>query len=93
MLAHVEVARLDLLLRLGNAARNHRAVDDFAGLQPHAFHHRANPIAREDAHQVVIEAQEELGLTRVALTTTTAAQLIVDATRFVALGAEHVEAA
>ena len=47
----------------------------------------------EDAHQVVIERQIELGTARVALTAGTAAQLIVDAAAFMALGREHVEAA
>jgi hypothetical protein len=55
--------------------------------------HRLHPIPGEDAHQVVIEAQVELRLARVALTTTTTAELVVDAAGFVALGADHEQTA
>ena len=40
-----------------------------------------------------MQGEVETGLTRVALTAGAAAQLVVDAPRLVALGAEHVEAA
>ena len=93
VLADVEVARLDLLLRAGDAARDHRAVDDLAGLEAHLLHHHLHPVAGEDAHEVVVERQEEPSLTRIALATAAATQLVVDAARFVAFGADHVETA
>jgi hypothetical protein len=52
-----------------------------------------DPLGGEDAHQVVFQRQVEARDTRVALPTGTAAQLVVDAARFVAFGAEDVQAA
>ncbi len=50
-------------------------------------------VAAEQAHEVVFERQVELRGARVALTAGTAAQLVVDAARLVALGADDGEAA
>ena len=59
-----------------------------------AARHEALGRARvEQAHEVVGEREVEPALARVALTAGTTAQLVVDAARLVALGAEHVEAA
>ena len=45
-----------------------------------------NPFTGEDAHQVVFKGEIELGSSGVALTSRTAAQLPVNASRFVPLG-------
>ena len=50
-------------------------------------------IGAEDAHQVVFERQEEARRARIALAAGAAAQLVVDAARFVPLGADDVQAA
>ena len=47
----------------------------------------------EEAHEVVLGRQEEARLAGVALAAGAAAQLVVDAARLVALGAEDVQAA
>ncbi len=47
----------------------------------------------EDAHQVVFERQVEAARAGIALAAGTAAQLVVDAPRLVALGADDVQAA
>ena len=47
----------------------------------------------ENAHQIVLQAQEEFRRAGIALASRTAAQLIVDAPALVALGAENEEAA
>ena len=52
--------------------------------------HETAPVAKS-RKQVVFERQEEATLAGVALATRTTAQLVVDSTRVVALGAEHVE--
>ena len=49
--------------------------------------------AVESPHELVAQRQVEPRLARVALAAGTPAQLVVDATRLVALGAQHVEAA
>ena len=75
------------------------ARDDHAVLDRHAFFHAeplhqpGDAIRAEDAHQVVFERQEEARRARVALAAGAAAQLVVDAPRFVPLGADDVQAA
>ena len=94
LLADVEVVRFDLALRLLDLAREHAALDHLAFL--HAGHLQqplgAHRIA-EDAHQVVFHRQVEAARARIALAARAAAQLIVDAARLVALGADDVQAA
>ncbi len=60
---------------------------------PSFVQHAVELVGAEDAHQVVFQRQEELGAARVALAAGAAAQLVVDAAAFVALGAEHEQAA
>ena len=55
--------------------------------------HPVDPVGLEQPHQLVLEGQVEPRLARVALAAGTTAQLVVDAPRLVALGADHVEAA
>ena len=62
-------------------------------LQAELGQHAVHAVGAEDAHQVVLERQEELRAAGIALAAGAAAQLVVDAAAFVALGAEHVEAA
>ena len=50
-------------------------------------------VGPEDPHQVVFERQVEARRARVALAAGAAAQLVVDAPRLVALGADDVQAA
>ena len=52
-----------------------------------------DPVAGEDADQVVLGRQEEARAARVALAAGAAAELVVDAAGLVALGADDVEAA
>ena len=53
----------------------------------------AEPVRREAPHDVVAEGDEEARAARVALPSGAAAQLVVDAARLVALGADDVQAA
>ena len=50
-------------------------------------------VRAEQAHQIVFERDEKVRGTGIALARATAAQLAVDAAGFVALGADHVQAA
>src|SRR5439155_17921243 len=56
-------------------------------------HHAGHEPGREQPHQLVLEREVEAALTGVALTSRTAAQLVVDAAALVPLGAENVEPA
>ena len=93
VLADVEVARLDLLLRGRQRLVDPGMDDRLAFLQPELGQHAAELVGAEDAHQVVFQRQEELGASRIALTAGAAAKLVVDAAALVALGAEHEQAA
>ena len=64
-----------------------------SSLQAELRQHAVHALGAEDAHQVVLERQVELRAAGIALAAGAAAQLVVDAAGFVALGAEHVEAA
>ena len=68
-------------------------LDRYVLGQAQEVHDRSDALAVEANHQVVAQRQVEPRLARVALTTGSATQLVVDATRLVALGAEHVQAA
>jgi hypothetical protein len=72
-----------------------RAVEprvlELLALLHRALHQLGGQITlQEETHQVVLEREVELGQTRIALTRATTAQLAIDATRLVALGADYV---
>ena len=93
VLADVEVARLDLLLRLLQRLVDPGMDDRLAFLQAKPRQHGVEPVGAEDPHQIVFQRQEEFRAAGIALTAGTAAQLVVDAARFVAFGADDVEPA
>ena len=93
VLANVEIARLDLLLRLLQRLVDPRMDDGLVFLQAKARQHRVHALGSEDAHQIVLQRQEEFGAARIALTAGATAQLVVDAPALVALGADDVESA
>ena len=68
-------------------------LDGDAFFHAEALEEGGDPLAGEDAHEVVFEREEEAGGAGVALTAGASAELIVDAAGLVALGAEDVEAA
>src|SRR6266545_4124739 len=88
-----EVLLLDLLLGaldlVGEDLRLHRLVRR----DLEALHDPLDPVAGEEADQVVLAGEVEAGLARVALAARAAAQLVVDPARLVALRGEHVESA
>ena len=93
LLADVEVALFDLALRVFDRARHPRMLDRLALGHLQAVHDRGDAVGGEDAQQRVFQRQEEAAGTGVALAPGTTAQLVVDATRFVAFGADDVQAA
>ena len=93
VLAHVEVARLDLLLRLLQRLVDPGMDDRLALLQSELDQHRIHALGAEDAHQIVLQRQVEFRAPRIALATRASAQLIVDASALVALRADDIEAA
>ena len=93
VLAGFVVVGLDLGLGGLEGAGHHAALDGHVLLHAQVLHDALDLVGAEPAHQVVFERQVELGAARVALAAGAAAELVVDAAGFVALGAQHVEAA
>src|SRR5581483_9654086 len=93
VLAHDEVLLLDLLLRALDLPRQELVLHRLVLGDLEALHDPLDPLAREEADEVVLPGEVEPGLAGIALTAGAAAQLVVDAPRLVALGAEDVEAA
>ena len=88
-----EVLLLDLLLRVLDLVRQDLLIHGLVVGNLEALHDVVEPVAREQAHEVVLAREVEARLARVALAARAAAELVVDAARLVALGAEDVEAA
>ena len=62
-------------------------------LHPHAVHEFDDPLAAEQAHQIIFQAEEEHGAALVTLPAGTTPQLQIDAAALVAFGAQDVQAA
>ena len=93
VLADVEVARLDLLLRLFERLVDPRMDDRLVLLEAEGLQHRVHALGAEDAHEIVIEREIEQRAAGIALAAGAAAQLVVDAAALMALGADDEEAA
>ena len=93
VLAYVEVVALDAGLRVLDRLADHIVFDRLIVLQAEPVHYAGHAVAAKTAHKVVLQAEEEAARARVTQATGTAAQLVVDAPRFVAFGANHIETA
>ena len=93
MFARLEVLRLDGFLRALDALGDHLGLDGHALFHAQALQQGGDPLLGEDAHEVVFEREVEARLAGIALAAGAAAELVVDAPRLVALGAEDEEAA
>ena len=91
LLADIVVARLDLLLRLGERLVDPGVDDRLAFLEAEPLQHRIHPLGAEDPHQIVFERDEEFGGAGVALAAGAAAQLVVDAAALMPLAADDEE--
>ena len=96
-LADQEVLLLDLLLGVLDRAREHLGLDRLLAAlvvdRAEPVEDAVDAVAGEQAHEVVLRGEVEARLARVALAAGAAAQLVVDAARLVALGAEDEQAA
>ena len=91
--AGLEVLRFDGLLGRLDALGDDPRLDGDAFLHAELFHEFRDPIAREDAQQVVLKGKIKARGARVALAAGAPAQLVVDAPRFVAFRPQDVQAA
>ena len=92
-LADVEVVALDARLGVLDGLGDQPRLDGHVALEAHALHQAGHAVRAEALHQRVFERQVEARRARVALAAGAAAQLVVDAPRLVALGADDVQAA
>src|SRR6185436_6219980 len=76
LLADVEVAGLDLALRVLDRARHHPRLDRLALGDLEGAHDRLQPLAGEDLEERILEGEEEPRGARVALAAGTTAQLV-----------------
>ena len=79
VLAHVEIPRLDLLLGVLDGAGDDRMLDRLVFFHAELIHDFSDALGGEQPQQVVLQRQIEPRRAGIALTTGTAAKLIVDA--------------
>ena len=93
LFADGEVGRLQLFLGALDGVGDELVLDGHIFFKAQRVHEILHPLAAENAHQVVLQREEEPGRAGVALTAGTAAELVVDAAGLVALGADDEKAA
>ena len=92
-LAYLEVSLFDFFLCLCDALADSFVIDRLAFFPADPGKRLDGPFGGEDAHQVVVEAEEELAGAGVTLPAGAAAELVVDSSGLVPFGAEDVQAA
>ena len=90
--ARIKVKALNPLLRRLKRLTDRFVLDGHIFFHAKALHQASNTLTLEDPHQVIFGRDVELGVTRVALTATTATQLVVDPARLMPLAADHHQA-
>ncbi len=93
LFADVEVARFDLALGVFDGAGHPGMLDRLAFRHLQAVHDGRHAVGGEDAQQRIFQRQVKTAGTIIALTPGAAAQLVVDAARLMALGADDVQTA
>ena len=93
VLADVEVARLDLLLRVLDGVRDELVLDGLVLFHAELIHDLRHAVGREQAQEIILEREIEARCARVALAAGAAAELVVDAAGLVAFRADDEEAA
>ena len=93
ILPHVEIARLDFLLRLLDCLVDPRMNNRLVFLQTQLLQHAVHPVGAENPHQIVLQRQEEFRLPRIPLPAGTPTQLVINPAAFVPLGAHNIKPA
>ncbi len=91
--AGLEVLRFDGFLRVLDALADEARLDGHAFGHAQAEHQGLHALAAENAQQIVFERKEEARRAWIALAAGASAELIVDAPRLVAFGAENMQPA
>ena len=93
MLAGLKVLPFHGLLRRLDALGNQPGFNRHALFHPQLLHDAADPLARKDAQQVVLQGQIEAGAAGVSLPAGAPSQLVVDPPRFMPLRPDDMQAA
>ncbi len=93
MFTNIKVAGLDTLLGIFNGSGNLRMLNRYILFPAHALHQPRNRIAAEETHQVIFHGHIKSGRTWIALTSGTAAQLIIDTAALMALSTNNMQTA
>ena len=91
--AGCKVVRFDFLLRAFNHVGKHFRFNRHVSDRLERVENGIEAVAGEQTKQIVFRGKIEPAVTGVALTTGTAAQLVVDSSGFVALGADDIKTA
>ncbi len=91
--AGLEVLAFHRLLRGLDTLADHARLDGHTLFHAQPLKQVRDPLLGEDAHQVVFQRQVEAGGARIALAAGASAKLVIDAARFVPLGAENEQTA
>ena len=93
VLTNAKVTCFHLLLGVFNGLGYQAVLNRLIILHTQLIHNASNIIAAKEAHQIVLQAQEEFGRAGVALTRATTTQLVIDTAAFMALGANDMQTA
>ena len=85
MLANIEVVAFHSLLGILDGLGHHPVLDLLPLDHTQPFHESGDLFRTEDPHEIVFEAEEEPGTTRITLATRTAPELVIDTTALVPL--------
>ncbi len=89
---NAEVPALHLALGVLNRAADHARLNGHIVLNAQLIHHGREPLAAEQAHQIVLQGDVEPALARVPLAAGAAPQLVVNPPGLVALSADNIQA-
>ena len=87
--ADFEVDTFDFLLGIFDGSDEDGVFDGNVLVPLEHFEGALDPVAAEASDEVVLDGEEELSFTGVALSGATAAELVVDAAGFVAFGSQN----
>ena len=91
VLAAIEVEAFDAFLCGFKRLANHAVANRHIIINAKALHDHRDAIALEDTHKVIFARDKELSRTRIALTTTTTTELVIDAARIMTSSTNHDE--
>ena len=91
--ADLEVAPLDFPLAGFDGVGEELVFNGHILFHAHGVHQALNPLPAKEAHQVVLQGDDEPGLAGVPLAAGTAPQLVINAAGFVSFGAQDEEPA